>query len=200
LRKGFTQFLHPQRVFINLGLFVMATSSPPIDLSDRMLVTLAAYGLFMINWSLLETVLEVAIAKRVDLHPLEGTIITCGLNFQSRASILRSFLALDQTQDSKDAIALINTITQEASRNAIIHGQVFVHGETLMFVHRRTDQSLIAKTVSLDSDAMSEKGTRLKESIIKLQSLLSVSEEDLHEFGNISLILANRSATSPKPR
>jgi anti-sigma regulatory factor (Ser/Thr protein kinase) len=64
-------------------------------------------------------------------------IITCGLNFQSRASILRSFLALDQKQESKDAIALINTITQEASRNAIIHGQVFVHGETLVLCTER---------------------------------------------------------------
>jgi hypothetical protein len=59
-------------------------------------------------------------------------------------------------------------------------------------VHRKTDQALTAKTVSLDSGEMTEKGTRLKESIIKLQSLLAVSNEDLLEFGNISLILANR--------
>jgi hypothetical protein len=108
------------------------TSAPSVhDIPEAMIVTLASYGLFMLNWSLLETVLEVAIAKRVDLHPLEGNIVTASLGFQARASILRSFLALDTRQESKDAIKVIDTATQEANRNTIIHGQVFAEGETL---------------------------------------------------------------------
>ncbi len=124
------------------------TSVPSVDeIPETMIVTLAAYGLFMLNWSLLETVLEVAIAKRMDLHPLEGSIVTSSLGFQARASILRSFLALDASQESKDAIKEINSATQEASRNIIIHGQVFAEGESLTFVHRRVDQSITAKRV-----------------------------------------------------
>jgi hypothetical protein len=123
------------------------TSAPSIDdIPEAMIVTLASYGLFMLNWSL-ETVLEVAIAKRVDVHPLEGNIITASLGFQARASILRSFLALDTRQESKDAIKVIDTATQEANRNTIIHGQVFAEGETLSFVHRKVDHELTAKRV-----------------------------------------------------
>jgi hypothetical protein len=178
----------------------VVTQVPSVDeIPDAMIVTLASYGLFMLNWSLLETVLEVAIAKRVGLHPLEGTIVTASLGFQARASILRSFLALDASQESKDAIKEINTATQEANRNIIIHGQVFADGERLSFVHRRVDQSLTAKRVVVDSSSMLERARKLKESVIKIQTLLSVSDDDLHEFGNINQNLAFSLETSPTP-
>ena len=169
------------------------------DIPDEMAITLAAYGLFMLNWSLLETVLEVAIAKRVALHPLEGNIITASLGFQARASILRSFLALDTSQESKDAIKAIDTVTTETNRNTIIHGQVFAEGETLSFVYRRVDHGLTAKRITVDSTSMLQRASKLRESIVKLQTLLSISDDDLHEFGKIGQIAAMRAETSPKP-
>ncbi len=129
-----------------------ASITPSIpDIPDEMAITLAAYGLFMLNWSLLETVIEVAIMKRLELHPLEGAIVTSSLSFQARASILRSFLALDPKPEAKEAIKVINTTTQEASRNAIIHGQVFAEGETLSFVYRKVDQGLTAKRITVSA-------------------------------------------------
>ena len=176
-------------------------SAPSIDdIPEAMIVTLASYGLFMLNWSLLETVLEVAIAKRIDVHPLEGNIITASLGFQARASILRSFLALDTRQESKDAIKVIDTATQEANRNTIIHGQVFAEGKTLSFVHRKVDHGLTAKRVTANSASMLERAGKLKESIIKLQSLLSISDEQLHEFSKIGQIAAMRSETVARPK
>jgi hypothetical protein len=171
------------------------TSLPSIDVPDEMVVTLAAYGLFMLNWSLLETVMEVAIMKRLELHPLEGTIVTASLGFQARSSILRSFLALDTSSESKDAIKVINTATQEANRNMIIHGQVFAEGETLSFVYRKVNQGLTAKRITVDSTSMLQRASRLKGSVVRLQSLLSISDDDLHEFGNISQRLAVSSKT-----
>jgi hypothetical protein len=176
------------------------TPAPSVeDIPDTMVVTLASYGLFMLNWSLLETVIEVAIAKRLELHALEGNIVTASLGFQARASILRSFLALDTGTNSKEAIKVINDATQEANRNAIIHGQVFAEGETLSFVYRKVDHGLTAKRITVDSTSMLERAGKLKESIIRLQSLLSISDDDLHEFGKIGQIAAMRAGTSPKP-
>jgi hypothetical protein len=167
--------------------------------SDEMLVTLAAYGLFMLNWSLLETVIEVAIMKRLELHPLEGNIVTSGLNFQARSSILRSLLSLDESKESKEARQLINTIVTEANRNAIIHGQVFVAGHHhLRFIHRKTADVISAKCIEVDADSMQKRASILRDNITRLQSLLSVSDELLHGFGNISQRLAIKSATLPQ--
>lgn len=176
------------------------TSAPSIDdIPEAMVVTLASYGLFMLNWSLLETVLEVAIAKRVALHPLEGNIITASLGFQARASILRSFLALDSNQEAKDAIKVIDAATAEANRNTIIHGQVFAEGETLSFVYRRVDHELTAKRITVNSASMLQRASKLKESIVKLQSLLSISDDDLREFAKIGQLAAIKAETSPRP-
>src|ERR1700733_3967869 len=164
-----------------MGLSDMAIPVPSVEeIPENMIVTLASYGLFMINWSLLETVIEVAISKRVEMHPLEGSIMTASLGFQARASILRSLLALDASQEAKDAIKEINLATQEANRNLIIHGQVFAEGESLIFVHRKVDQSLTAKRVIVNSETMLQRASKLKESIMRIQSLLSIADDDLH--------------------
>lgn len=166
--------------------------------SDEMLVTLAAYGLFMINWSLFETVIEVAIMKRLQLHPLEGNIVTSSLTFQARSNILRSLLELDVSKEAKEAQKLISTVVQEAKRNAIAHGQVFVAGSHhLRFIHRKTDAAISAKCIEVDADSMQKRASTLRENIIRLQELLSVSDDLMHEFGNISQRLAIKPVTSP---
>jgi hypothetical protein len=169
------------------------TDSAPPDVSELMITTLAGYGLFMLNWSLLETVIEVGIMQRVGLHPLEGAIITSSLGFQARSNILKSFLALDtKNEQSKEAIKVLTTAAGDANRNTIIHGQVFVEGESLTFVFRKTGQTFTARKITLDSDAMREKAARLKDHIVRLQSLLSISDDDLHEFGRIGVIAASK--------
>jgi hypothetical protein len=96
--------------------------TPPV--ADEMVLILAAYGLFMVNWSLFETILEFAITKRAGLNAVEGNIVTAGLAFERRASILRGLLAMNNKPEG--AIKLINEITQEARRNSIIHGHVLI--------------------------------------------------------------------------
>jgi hypothetical protein len=170
------------------------TDSPPSDtVQELMIMTLAGYGLFMLNWSLLESVIEVAIMKRVELHPLEGTIITASLGFQARSNILKSFLALDTSEQSKEAIKVLTAAADDANRNMIIHGQVFPEGDSLTFVFRKVGHKLTAKKITLDSDSMREKASRLREHIVKLQSLLSISDDEMHEFGRIGIIAASKS-------
>ena len=161
-----------------------------------MLVTLAAYGLFMVNWSLFETIIEVAIQKRLELHPIEGNIITSSLQFQARSGILRSLLALDKSAEAAEASKLIGTMVTDANRNAIIHGHVHVNGDhELKFVHRKAAEKLSATSVVVDMNSMQLRASKLRISIMKLQSLLSVSNVDMQEFGNIGQILANKSST-----
>jgi len=171
--------------------------TPPA--TDEMVLILAAYGLFMINWSLFESVLEAAIAKRVGLDVVEGNIVTAGLAFERRASILRGLLAMNNKPPG--AGKLINEITQEARRNSIIHGHVFVEedGKKIIFVKRSVEQELKANKQEFDHVSMLAHARALREKIQKLQSLLEITEEDLSEFSNIGQSLANKSATSPKP-
>jgi hypothetical protein len=168
-------------------------------ISDDAVHILAAYGLFMVNWSLFEITLEVGIMKQVELHPVEGTIVTPGLQIERRASILRSLLAI-HGEKFKETITLINQVVAQAKRNSIIHGHVFFGGDgkEIKFVQRNTDQKLTAKSVSFDAKAMLAHAASLREKIVRLQELLSISNSDLEEFAKVGLILTNKSETSHK--
>jgi hypothetical protein len=169
-------------------------------ISDDAVHILAAYGLFMVNWSLFEITLEVGIMKQVELHPVEGTIVTSGLQIERRASILRSLLAIHGEKKFKETIMLINQVVAQAKRNSIIHGHVFFGGDgkEIKFVQRNTDQKLTAKSVSFDAKAMLAHAASLREKIVSLQELLSISNSDLEEFAKVGLILTNKSETSHK--
>jgi hypothetical protein len=160
--------------------------------TPKILTTLSAYGQFMVFWSVLEVLIEVAIMKRIAVPPLEGAIITASLGFQARSNILKSLLALDKSAQSEEAIKAITAAAADANRNTIIHGHVFAKGDQLTFVLRKIGQSFSAKRLTLDADAMTEKVSRLVEHIGKLQSLLSVSDDDLQEFGNVGIAAANK--------
>jgi hypothetical protein len=130
-----------------------------------MLTTLSAYGQFMLYWSLLEIIIEVAIMKRIAVHPLEGAIVTASLGFQARSNILKSLLALDKSAQSEEAIKVITAAANDANRNTIIHGHVFANGDQLTFVSRKIGHSFSAKRLTLDADTMTEKGLKLGEHI-----------------------------------
>jgi hypothetical protein len=159
---------------------------------------LAAYGLFMTTWAVLEVVIEVAITKQLGLDGTRGNIVTSGLQFERRASILRSLLALHGTTHAQ-AIKLITQITQDARRNTLTHGLVRVSQETLDFVKRETVNSLKATKITFTTVDLVAHVQKVNGSIMKLQELLGITDADLEEFSIIAENLANKSATSPKP-
>ena len=54
-----------------------------------------AYGLFMISWSVLETTIEAAIMKQLQLDSQRTLIITTSMQFRQRVNILCSLLELN---------------------------------------------------------------------------------------------------------
>lgn len=168
---------------------------------------LAAYGTFMVTWSGFEATLEMGIMKRTKMRPVVSSLVTSGLPFERRASILRSLLSGDPDKakigDYKEAVRLINSITQEAERNHLIHGLVFLglkdKKPSLGFVKRITDQEFKGKWKEFTSDSMYKICESISKKTERLQDLLEISPEDAALFSNIGLILSNRLRTSPMP-
>jgi hypothetical protein len=119
--------------------------------------------------------------------------------FERRASTLRGLLAMNKKPSG--AIELINDITQEAKRNSIIHGHVFIgqEGKTIIFVKRSVEQELKATKQEFDHNSLLARVGSLAQKVQQLQSLLEITDDELAEFTNIGQILANKSRTSPKP-
>lgn len=155
-----------------------------------------AYGLFLMIWGVFETIIEVAIARQLGIDFLRGNIVTSGLAFERRASVLRSLLALHGERHA-EPIKLITQIAQEASRNALIHGMVFVGEKELTFVKRDTSQELRVTEKTFSVEGLLKHVTSIRIKVEQLQPLLSVSDDDLHAFGTAARNLSKRSSTSP---
>ena len=156
------------------------------------------YGLFMVIWSVLEVVIEIAIIKQLGTGMVQGSIVTTGLGFKSRASILRSLLALDKKRHAQ-AISLINTVTQEAKRNTLVHGHIFVGDNKITFVKRTVDQELKSSVTTFTLPELTALVSLISNKVVKLQAMLDVPDADLTSFANIGRNLATKSATLHKP-
>ena len=152
-----------------------------------------AYGTFMVSWSVLESVLEVAIMKQLKISELQAAIVTSSLGFRARSTILSSLLNLHGDEYS-EAVKVLNKITQNAKRNTFVHGHIFVgEQEKLTFVKADVNQKYRAKRVTLTAVELYLHVLEINSSVAVLQKLLAISDDELNSFAKIGF---NASTTS----
>jgi hypothetical protein len=154
----------------------------------------------MVAWSVLESVLEVAIMKQLGITEMQTAIITSSLGFKARASILSSLLALHNGTHTK-AIKLLNQITQDAKRNALVHGHIFVgEHEKLTFVKADVSQRYRARRTTFSAADLIIHVQTLNTSVHALQVLLGVSDDELDSFAKIGFNASAKANEKPPPQ
>lgn len=144
-----------------------------------------ALGVFMIAWSGLETVIEVAIKKQLGVDDQVGEITTSSLGFMSKSNILTSLLQLQAPKHDK-AIKLLSQITGDAKRNAIVHGRVFMDSQgKITFVKSIVNTKYRAKRISFAPEELDSHAIKLNSRTAQLQQLLDISEAELESFAHI---------------
>lgn len=153
-----------------------------------------AYGLFMIAWSVLETVIEAAIMKELQISPPKAIILTTSMQFRQRISVLCSLLE-QSGEDHCDAIKLLKKIERYTRRNMLVHGHIIVGvpGQ-LTFVKSNIVDGYGAKRVTFSAPELHAHIQRLTDKTNQLQALLNVTDDDIQTIGNIGI---NASATPP---
>ncbi|WP_242111780.1 hypothetical protein [Luteimonas aquatica] len=153
---------------------------------DRSFV-LQAYGLFMVAWSVLETVVEAAIMKELLIGPERSLIVTSSMQFRQRVSVLSSLLKLRDPQPS-EALRLLRKIEKIAKRNAIVHGHIVVGvpGQ-LTFVKSSAVDGYSAKHFTFTAQDLAGHTGRLADETKKLQNLMSVSDADIQTLADVGI-------------
>ncbi|RTL90035.1 hypothetical protein EJV44_22090 [Ancylobacter aquaticus] len=143
---------------------------------------LTSLGQFVMAWSLAESTVEVCIAKQLGLTPLDGSIVTAGLQFRSRQALLASLLARD-TPPNTAAIAVLKEMGSIGDRNDILHSVVGGSKAGVWFNRRKTGPNKFTSKIE-KYDA-----SRLKMLVLKCSTLasdlmaaLDVSADDYKRF------------------
>lgn len=157
----------------------MTDYSPPL-LNDKLA---AALGQFLVAFSTVETVLEVGIAKLLNLDPQRASIVTGGLAFKARTTILSSLLHLDE-KANKDAIAALKKLTSRGERNHIAHAVIAYSSSRVKFYHRQVQERLKVREKNFDANQLFALAVEFGEFGAKLQECLGISSDDISDFFN----------------
>ena len=140
-----------------------------------------ALGLFILAWSSVEGTMDVAISKQLKISPLEGSIITAGLPFRAKATILKGLLIRDKIKN-KEAIGAVNTLLKKPDRNDILHGIAGANENGLVFTRRKSDGTFF----SIEKPYTTERLLRLAAEVSQIVQRFGVTEEEYRGFFHVS--------------
>jgi len=145
------------------------------------------YGLFMVAWSVIESVIQTAIMKQLGIDATRAVVITGKMQFNPRVQLLCGLLKLEGDK-YEEAIKLLNKTEGFAHRNVLVHGNIIV-GMPGQLTFVKYDGGNSAKR-SFTFDDMHKHVTALTDRTNKLQSLLDVSDADMQKIVDATLAMA----------
>lgn len=130
---------------------------------------------------MIEATLEVAIAKQLGLNPLEGSIVTAGMQFKARATTLRALLERDSASNAA-AIATLCSIQKMPDRNDIMHGIGGINEAGLFFYRRKTDNSFKSTEKLYNATALAILAAKVSLLAAQLRGSLELSDRKCEKF------------------
>lgn len=162
------------------------------------LLLAAALGYFVIAWSLVESTIEMCIAKQLRLWPLDGSIITASGMFQGRAKILLSLLNR-APQRNAEAIQIVKSLRNIEERNDMMHSVIGSGKNTIWFNRRRTEEKFLSKIEVYDAQRLLDLAERCSGLATALMGAHGMTKEDYKSFFETAHNAVNSDSTSPVP-
>ena len=153
-------------------------------------------GYFVMAWSLIEAAIEVGIGKQLGIKPLESSIVTAGLMFKARASILASLLNRDPSKNAT-ALSLLKEIQAIEDRNDILHSVVGSGTNQIWFNRRKTKNKFSSKIERYNWERLSATVLSISQLAGDLMAALDVTQGDYLKFFQDSHNAANKPSVSP---
>lgn len=153
-------------------------------------------GHFVMAWSLIEAAIEVGIGKQLGMKPLETSIVTAGLMFKARASILMSLLNRDPATNAK-AISILKEIEGIEDRNDIMHSIIGGSADQIWFNRRKTRNKFTSKIERYNQLRLNSAVLGISELSGDLMRELGITRDDYLNFFQEAHNAVNKASVSP---
>lgn len=183
----------PRNNYVESSLALAPPSNPlphipkkPISPSADQTQLIWAYGVFMVAWSVLESVIQAAIHKELGTSAVKTVIVTGKLQFNPRVQLLIGLLKL-HGEKYAEAIKILNKTEAFAKRNALVHGLIIVGvPHELSFV--KYDGGGTSR-LRFSGTELHKHALALNQRTGTLQQLLSITDADTQAICNATLEL-----------
>ena len=148
-------------------------------------LVIAQYGLFMVAWSVLDSVVQAALGKELRLDATRTHIVTTGMQFRQRVTVLCGLLRLHGLEHT-EALKLLQRVEKNAKRNMLVHGHIIVGvpGQLRFVKTSALEDGLSAKSVSFTAESLQKHVMLITATTQRLQSLLGVSDADIQALAD----------------
>jgi hypothetical protein len=148
-------------------------------------------GHFIMAWSLIEAAIEVGIGKQLGTKPHESSIVTAGLMFKARSSILMSLLNREP-QKNERAIQVLKKIEDIEDRNDIMHSVIGGSADQIWFNRRKTKRKFTSKIENYNQVRLNSVVLATSQLAGELMKALGIERHDYLTFFQESHNAANR--------
>ena len=143
--------------------------------------TTYAVGFYHIAWSTTEAIIECAIAKQLNLGPIEGSIVTSGIMFVGRAKMLEALL-LREEKANATALKFLRRIMNSPDRVDLTHSIVGLNDTGLYFRRRKLDGGFKSTDIPYDLVSLITKAKDLSLNAGELQKALGITDDDFNTY------------------
>jgi hypothetical protein len=157
------------------------------------------YGAFHASWATLELVTACAVSKLLKISFEEGNILTSGMEFGRKATLLKNLVYRSDNPQRKMIIRLINKILNEAKRNVFAHGFLTSTKTTVSFIDRSRGGDYTACKHTFALPEFVHHVRAYMETAHALEEALEITPTELHRFANAALSENTKSTKSPVP-
>jgi hypothetical protein len=169
---------------------------PALNFDDRFL---QFYGAFHASWAALELTTSCAVSQHLNISPEEGNILTAGMEFGRKATLLKNLVYRSDNPQKKAIIRLINGILNKSKRNVFAHGFLTSTRTTVSFIDRSRGGDYVGTKHTFTLDEFVAHVLAYLEMAHALEKALGVSQADMHHFANAALSENTKSTKSPVP-
>jgi hypothetical protein len=145
---------------------------------------LAAVGLFYSMWSANDITVDCAIGKLLKLPADETHLLTAGIDFNRRASLLRVLLNRSTLPRKPQIISALNTIQNESLRNVFAHSFLQSDETTVTFIERTRHGKYDPKKHPFTISAFRDHVHKFVDAAVAFQQELEITNEDMQAFAN----------------
>ena len=156
-------------------------------------------GAFWGSWNSVELIISLAIGKLLNISYERTHILTSGMEFGRTANLLRNLVYQLESPDKGKITKLIGRLLNESKRNALAHGILVSNPTTVTFIDRTRGGDYSATAHRFTLREFSEHIQNITKIGEELRVLLSISNDDLHDFAMAALRADTKSTKSPVP-
>jgi hypothetical protein len=156
-------------------------------------------GLFYINWTKNELLLDFAIGKFLGISAEQAHLITASIDFGRRAQWLRALVKVSEFPNKTALLTALNAIQNDSKRNIFAHSYLSGDEKHVWFVERIPFGEFSIRAYRFDADEFGRHVDNIAEHGVAFQNALQVPDDELDAFAQAALNMAAKVTVSPEP-